>query len=705
MLSINDSVSKLHLVKPEHLEALSKLGIKTVKDLLYHFPRDWQDLSEIKKISEIRPGEKISIKARVKHLSIPGFPFRRVKITEALLEDETGNVVAIWFNQPYIKNSLRLGNEYYFSGKGQIYATKKQQTLQLTHPTFEMVREETIHVAGLIPDYPLTEGITQKQVRYWLKQALESLPQLIEILPEKLKKKMKLIGHTEAIKNLHFPDDAAHLKKAKNRLAFEELFLFQLAFQSYKKTLKCLPAPAIQFDKNLVSQFVEKLSFQLTASQRLSAWEILSDMAKPHPMNRLLEGEVGSGKTVVAGLAMLETATAGYQSILLAPTEILAWQHYQTLEKLFAHTGIKIALQTRSHKIGEIREIREGTIKIIAGTHALLQERISFHKIGLLVIDEQHRFGIKQRQALLRGQAELVPHLLSMTATPIPRTLALAFYGDLDISKLKELPSGRKKVITKLASPENRVLAYEVVRKELQRGRQAYVIVPLVGETSDLSPLPNPPPQGEGNTNETKSVITEVEKLKKIFPEFQIGLLHGKMPGEEKKKIMQVFSAKGGSATGGKAHKIDILVSTTVVEVGVDVPNATIMIIENAERFGLSQLHQLRGRVGRSHLQSLCVLFAGLYSETTRQRLEAVVNSNDGFELAEIDLKMRGAGEILGTKQSGFIPFKIASLSDEKTIESAKKEALALLEQDPELENYPMLMKKVAEISKEAHLE
>ena len=687
MANLNDLVSKLNLVKPEHAEALGRLGIKTVKDLLYHFPRDWEDLSEIKKISEIRPGEKISIKARVKHLSSPGFPFRPVNITEALLEDETGNVVAIWFNQPYIKNSLRAGNEYYFSGKGQIYAAKKQQSLQLAHPTFEMVKEETIHVAGLIPVYQSTEGITQKQIRYWLKQALDSLPELSDILPENLKKKMKLIGHTEAIKNLHFPRSGAHLKKAKNRLAFEELFLFQLAFQSYKKTLKNLPAPAIAFDKDLVSRFVEKLPFDLTASQRLSAWEILSDMSKPHPMNRLLEGEVGSGKTVVAGLAMLEAATAGYQSILLAPTEILAWQHYQTLEKLFSHTTINISLQTRSHKIGEIKDI-------VVGTHALLQENVRFQKIGLLVVDEQHRFGVKQRAKLQNTDQGLVPHLLSMTATPIPRTLALAFYGDLDISKLKELPSGRKKVITRLVAPENRQVAYEFIRKELGRGRQAYVVVPLVGETTELSPLPNPPPQGEGNTNDTKSVITEVEKIRKIFPEFTVGMLHGRMKGEEKKKIMQEF----------KNNKTQILVSTTVVEVGVDVPNATVMIIENAGRFGLSQLHQLRGRVGRSNLQSLCVLFAGLYSETTRERLTAVVGSNDGFELAEIDLKLRGAGTMLGTKQSGFIPFKIASLSDVKTIESAKKEAQAFLEQDG-LASYPTLANKVAEISKEAHLE
>lgn len=683
MLSLNDPISKLHLVKPEHLEALARLDIKTVKDLVYHFPRDWQDLSEIKNISEIRAGEKINIRARVKHVANPGFPFRRVKITEALLEDETGNVVAVWFNQPYIKNSLRVGNEYYFSGKGQIYSHAKRSSgvgVQLQHPTFELVKPDTIHVAGIIPDYPLTEGITQKQIRYWLKQALDSLPEIPDILPPDLRKKLKLTPHADSVKNLHFPSDEIHLEKARERLAFEELFLFQLAFQSYKKTLKRLPAPAISFDKNLVSSFVANLPFKLTCSQRLSAWEILSDMARPYPMNRLLEGEVGSGKTVVAGLAMLETATNGYQSVMLAPTEILAWQHYQTLEKLFSHSDVSISLQTRNHKIGEIREIGTGRKKIIIGTHALLQEQVRFDKIGLLVVDEQHRFGVKQRQRLLRGHAPLVPHLLSMTATPIPRTLALAFYGDLDISILKELPKGRKKIITRLVSPENRAKAYEFVRKELQRGRQAYVIVPLVEESEKLA---------------VKSVGDEAKKLEQIFPEFTINMLHGRMKGEEKKKIMQEF----------KENKIRILVSTTVVEVGVDIPNATIMIIENAERFGLSQLHQLRGRVGRSNLQSLCILFTEEPSEITRERLEAIVNSNDGFALAEIDLKLRGAGEILGTRQSGFVPFKIARLSDEKTITLAKKEALILLDEDPQLQNYPELADEIAEISREAHLE
>ena len=859
---LQDSVSKLHLLKPEHEKALGKFGIKTIGDLLQHFPRDWQDLSDIKKIADIRPGEKINIRARVKHISNPGFRFRRVKLTEALLEDDTGNVVAVWFNQPYLKNTLKIGSEYYFSGKAQIYSAKKTATLQLQNPTFELVKTENIHVAGIIPVYQLTEGITQKQFRYWLKQGLEALADNTDLLPQTVRTRLKLLDLNVALRNIHFPEDNGTLEAARARLAFEELFLFQLAFQSYKKTLKSLPAPAISFDTKLVSGFVKSLPFALTHSQRLAAFEILKDLALPHPMNRLLEGEVGSGKTVVAGLAMYATAYAGLQSVLLAPTEILALQHYETLKKLFAHADIEIALVTRSHKIQPPTSNFQPPIVI--GTHALLQEKIEFDNIGLLVVDEQHRFGVKQRQTLLRrstpiekqintdvntdllykdltykirgaifsvynelgpghkeiiyhkallaeltkqslafdtekilpveyngekvgiykpdvivdnkiileikaiaflggleqkqiwsylkgsayklallvnfGGRELqikriihdvsrlnqresasnlrksaleVPHLLSMTATPIPRTLALAFYGDLDISRLKELPSGRKKIITKLVSPDKRAIAYEFIRKELARGRQAYVIVPLVGEpqtnadftrtNADMfpSPLQFGGQAGVGRVAdrpgevEKKSVAAESEKLTKIFPEFQIGTLHGRMSGEEKKGAMDDFSA----------NKIRILVSTTVVEVGVDVPNATIMIIENAERFGLATLHQLRGRVGRGRFQSLCILFAETNSDPSRERLQAVVNSTDGFALAEIDLKLRGAGEILGTKQSGYIPFKIAKLSDHKAIELAKQEALGLLAQDPKLTQYPGLAEKVAEISKEAHLE
>ena len=716
MISLHDSVAKLHLVNQDCAIALKRLNIITVEDLLYCFPRDWQDLSEIKPIAEIKPGEKVNIRAKLKSIKHHRSPRRRMHISTGLLEDLTGNIVAVWFNQPFLKNSLNTGKNYYFSGKAQIYADKKGgQTLQLQSPTFELVKEETIHTAGIIPVYELTEGLTQKQLRDFLKQGLAALPEIADFLPQTLRKSLNLADLQSAIRNIHFPSDKDSLESARRRLAFDELFLFQLAFLSYKRKLKILPAPRFVFNTSLVKKFVESLPFKLTGSQRIAAWEILKDLAENHPMNRLLEGEVGSGKTVVAGIAMLEVAKAGFQSVLLAPTEILAWQHYQTLKELFKNTGLDIALLTRSHKIQP--PTSNFQLPIIIGTHALLQERVKFSRIGLLVVDEQHRFGVKQRAQLTRGQ-KLVPHLLSMTATPIPRSLALAFYGDLDISQLRELPKGRKKIITRLVEPQKRKIAYEFIKKEIQKGRQAYVVTALIGEED--SPPPNLPHQGGGKganspplmggdrgggEGEIKAAITESEKLKKIFPEFVIGLLHGRLPGGEKKKIMEEFSAKGGSASGGKSSRIDILVSTTVIEVGVDVPNATIMVIENAERFGLAQLHQLRGRVGRSDLQSFCLLFAENASEITKNRLEAVVKSNDGFELAEIDLDIRGPGEVLGQRQSGYIPFKIAKLSDRAMIKLAKSTAEKILDQDPNLAGAPLLKQKIESLSRDIHLE
>ena len=677
MSSLNDPVTKLRLVGPASEQALNHLGIKTIYDLLAYFPRAWDDLTQIQTISEIRPNEKINLKARVRKIADHRAWFRRMHLTEGLIEDETGSIIAVWFNQPFIKNYLREGKEYYFSGKAQFYKEK----LQLSNPAFEAAKEDTIHTAGIIPMYELTEGITQKQIRYWLKSCLPLTSLIEDCLPSSIREKLRLAHIGYAVSQIHFPSSQESLEKARKRLSFDELFLFQLALSSFKKKIKSLPAPRIPFDVALVKKFVAGLPFRLTNSQRLAAWEILKDLALSPPMNRLLEGEVGSGKTVVAGIAMLEVAKTGWQTVLLSPTEILAWQHYQTLQNLFEKSGLQIALLTGSRKIGSPIEIANGNTKIIVGTHALLQEHVKFEKIGLLVVDEQHRFGVRQRMALLSGEHEssLVPHLLSMTATPIPRTLALAFYGDLDISVLRELPNGRKKVITKLVAPALRKTAYEFVRNEIKKGQQAYVVTPLIEESDKLG---------------AKAAMVEAEKLKKIFPGFQIGLLHGRLPAEKKKTVMEEF----------KAGKIQILVSTTVIEVGVDVPNATLMLIENAERFGLSQLHQLRGRVGRSNLQSYCLLFAENSGLAGIERLQALVKSNDGFALAEIDLKQRGAGEVLGTKQSGFVPFKIAKLSDRKLIKLAKEQAEQLLGEH-NLEDFPVLKQKVENLAKNAHLE
>ena len=713
MFSWNDPVNKLRLVSPSAEGALLSLGIKTIRDLVYHYPRQWQDLSDVLPISSALPGESLNVRAAIKKLSEHRTKWRRMHLTEATLEDKTGTITAVWFNQPFLKRVLKPGKEYYFTGKVQNYESKGR--LQLQNPAFELVKEETIHTAGIVPVYPLTEGITQKQIRYWISQALQDVPALPDHLPAPLLERNRLPALSAALRNIHFPKNSADLELAKKRLTFDELFVFQLALLSFKSNLKNLPAPVIPFEVETIKSFVTSLPFTLTPSQRLAAWEILQDIQKPNPMNRLLEGEVGSGKTVVAGLAMLQTARRGWQSVLLAPTEILAWQHYQTLQNLLNHADIPIALLTRSRKTihnpslpplasrgettplkvrgveGELlKGISSGETKVIIGTHALLQENVRFRKIGLLIVDEQHRFGVKQRGTLLRAEdRELVPHLLSMTATPIPRTLALTLYGDLDISMLRELPKGRKKIITRLVAPEKRAVAYDFIAKKLKEGRQMYVVTPLI------SPHLSSPTGGEELKEGVKAATAEAEKLKEIFPSFRVGLLHGRLKAAEKQTVMAAF----------KNGKLDILVSTTVIEVGVDVPNACIMLIENAERFGLSQLHQLRGRVGRGEHQSYCILFAEAATEYTLERLQAVVNSTDGFALAEKDLELRGPGEVIGTKQSGYLPLRIATLSDRQTAKLAKKEAETLLKSSPELGEYPLLKEKADAVAKDAHLE
>src|SRR3989338_8412257 len=629
MLSWSDSVNKLHLVSPSAEGALLSLGIKTIRDLVYHYPRQWQDLSDVLPISSALPGESLNVRAAIKKLSEHRTKWRRMHLTEATLEDKTGTITAVWFNQPFLKRVLKPGKEYYFTGKVQNYESKGR--LQLQNPAFELVKEETIHTAGIVPVYPLTEGITQKQIRYWMSQALQDVPALPDPLPAPLLERNRLPALSAALRNIHFPKNSADLELAKKRLTFDELFVFQLALLSFKSKLKNLPAPVIPFEVETIKSFVTSLPFTLTPSQRLAAWEILQDIQKPNPMNRLLEGEVGSGKTVVAGLAMFQTARRGWQSVLLAPTEILAWQHYQTIKNLLAHADIPIALLTRGHKASSLSvvsrsemtkqsqeeiaarsssarkdsllsDIADGKTKVIVGTHALLQENVRFRKIGLLIVDEQHRFGVKQRGTLLRAEdRELVPHLLSMTATPIPRTLALTLYGDLDISMLRELPKGRKKIITRLVAPEKRAVAYDFIAKKLKEGRQMYVVTPLI------SPHLSSPTGGEELKEGGKAATAEAEKLKNIFPSFRVGLLHGRLKAAEKQTVMNDF----------RDGKLDILVSTTVIEVGVDVPNACIMLIENAERFGLSQLHQLRGRVGRGEHQSYCLMFAEAATEYT----------------------------------------------------------------------------------------
>ncbi|KKQ59948.1 MAG: ATP-dependent DNA helicase, partial [Parcubacteria group bacterium GW2011_GWE2_38_18] len=563
-------------------------------------------------------------------------------------------------------------------------------------------------------NYHLTGNLTQKQLRYLIKQVIGLAEWLEDWLPKEVIKKYGLVSLAEAIKKIHFPQKLEDVEIAKQRLAFDELFLVQLQSILAKQEFSASTASSIPFDEQKTKDFVSKLPFKLTDAQRKASWEILLDIAKSKPMTRLLEGDVGSGKTLVAILAMLNVAWNDKQAVLMAPTEILAKQHYVTISNLLKDYGITVGLITRTEKKMNKSEVRSQksenkrtkkatsdfillNSKIIIGTHAIIQEKIEFNDLALTVIDEQHRFGVGQRKTLISKAGQLnegiisAPHLLSMTATPIPRSLALALYGDLDVSVINEMPADRKKIITKVVLEKDRQAAYDFVRKEIGNGRQAFVICPLI-EMTDTAQLS----EKEISFLGTKSVKEEYEKLnKEVFPDLNIGMLHGKMKTAEKESVMNEFIA----------NKIKVLVATSVVEVGVDIPNASIMLIEGAERFGLAQLHQFRGRVGRSEHQSYCLLFSESNSLQSNTRLKALVDHDDGVTLAKIDLKLRGPGEVYGTMQKGFPELKVASLFDFDLMKKAKEAAQLIVDTDPSLNGWPGLKNKVGKFEDEIHLE
>jgi len=685
-MKLTDSISNLPKVGPKTEESFSKLGIRTTRDLLWHLPVSYQDLTKITKISDLKPNVFVTIKANLQTIANKRAWKRRMSITEALAEDGSGSIQIVWFNQPYLEKSLKTEREYYFTGKVQL----GQRGLQLMSPAWELVKTEQTHVARIVPIYALSGRLSSKLIRFLLKEIMPLTDRIKDWLPREIRNEYKLIDLGEAIRQVHFPESITKQKEAKRRLAFDELFLLQLAALARKKELAKHQAEAIPFNKNLVRSFVDGLGFTLTNAQRKSAWEILQDLERTTPMNRLLEGDVGSGKTLVATIALLEVATAGRQGALMAPTEVLASQHFQTLCQYLSSQKVSIGLLTNNYQkicqAGKVEEttslrnqIKSGRVDIIVGTHALIQKKVEYADLALVVVDEQHRFGVAQRKQLRDKTPERIPHFLSMTATPIPRTLTLTLYGDLDISLIDEMPKNRLPIKTYYVPPQKRRGAYDFVRQEINDGRQAFVICPLIDESDKLG---------------VKSTTTEYEKLsQKIFPDLKIGLLHGKLKPIEKQGAMQQF----------KKGEIDILVATAVVEVGVDVPNATIMLIEGAERFGLAQLHQFRGRVGRGRHQSYCLLFTDSTSDNTKQRLEALVKSRDGFALAEADLKQRGPGEVFGTKQSGIPDLRVASLTDLKLIKTAREAAQTALNSGRR--KYPQLQKKLAKFQKEIHWE
>jgi ATP-dependent DNA helicase RecG len=707
MLTLDTKLEALGRIGAATAKKLKKLELATAQDLLLYFPFRYDDFSRVTPIKDLKPGESANVVGRLELIQNKRSFRRRMNITEALVTDGDSSVKVIWFNQPYITKNLKEGDLISIAGK----VDEDFSGPYFSAPSYERLTDSAaVHTQGLVPNYHLTEGLTQKQLRFFLKQIIGLSGSLPDWLPEDTRKKHKLLPYAEAVKNIHFPKTLDDSEVARRRIAFNELILLQLQSQLVRRELAEAQASPVPFQEEATKKFVARLNFKLTNDQRKAAWAILRDLEQPHPMSRLLEGDVGSGKTVVAALALLNVALAGKQAALLAPTEILAAQHFQTLSKLFEETGIKIGLVTRSSKQifnfqffppkrdpAEAVAIFNKTAKknnklsaefiiqnsdIIIGTHALIQDKIKFKNLALAVIDEQHRFGVAQRQALLeKAGSGLTPHLLSLTATPIPRSLALGIYGDLDISVIKESPTGRKKILTKIVPEDKRAVAYRFIREQIVAGRQVFVICPLIDFSDKLG---------------VKSVKQEYERLdKQVFPDLKIGILHGKMKAAEKEKVMREFLE----------NKIKILVSTSVVEVGVDVPNASVMMIEGAERFGLAQLHQFRGRVGRSIHQSYCFLFSESESEQSLRRLETLVNHFDGFELAKMDLKFRGAGRLFGTEQSGFPELKIATLFDYELMREAREAALALIDEDAELKKWPELKALVRPLLEKVHLE
>lgn len=654
------------------IKDLAKFGIKHATDLLEHYPVRYEDFSDKRLIADLQPGEIVTIAGVVTSIKARPLAGRRLTLIEGVITDVSGSLNVIWFNQKFLLKTLSPGTHVLLSGTVEW----QKKGLQLKNPAYEVQRAgESTHTGRIVPVYSLSGSLTQKRLRTAVKFVLsQSRP--VDWLPEEIRQSEGLVDLAFAEHQVHFPDSDEHKDSARRRLQFDELFLYELSHLRSRAELKKQSAPEIPEAIEEVKAFVAELPFELTGAQRKSAWQILKDMALHEPMNRLLEGDVGSGKTLVAAIAAISAAASGYQTVVLAPTEILAEQHAKTFEK-YLGKRLRVSLITRTHK-------GDPSAPLIVGTHALLEDKITFQRLGLVVVDEQHRFGVRQRQSLREKQLEDggLPHLLSMTATPIPRTLALTLYGDLDISVLDEMPKGRKAIKTTLIRKGEEDQAFAQVRKELDAGQQAFFVCPLIDASEEI---------------EAKSVSELAESLAKgPLKGYRLATLHGRMKSEEKQRIMEEF-------VQGKS---DVLISTTVIEVGVDVPNATVMFVEGAERFGLAQLHQLRGRVGRSDLPSHCYLRpSGFVPEATYARLRAMVECQNGFELAERDLALRGPGDVYGIVQSGFEGFKLADIFNAPLIAAARNQAVDLLKQEEGLSRYPLLQEKLEAYVRKVHFE
>lgn len=673
---------------------LAKRGLTTVSDLLRHLPRTYEDYSAIRPIMELEVGEPATVEGRVVSLSAGRTYRRQVFLTEAILEDDTGQIRAIWFGNRFIAQTLREGLRVRLSGR----VSEDGKGLLFKTPDYERASREATHTARLIPVYPEAGGVSSRFFRWQIGELLDAVREIPDPIPSEILKRLHLPDLHTALRYIHKPERPEEWMLARKRFAFDEMFLFQLKAQQAKTLYDRSSAVPIRISESQQKSFIRTLPFEPTGAQTRTIGEILADLGESRPMNRLLNGDVGSGKTLVAASALRAVALSDYQAVLLAPTEVLARQHFENLSTLFADEPFTVALMTREYrslgresasKAALSKAIQAGIPKVMVGTHALLEESVRFQNLALVIVDEQHRFGVEQRAALQSRASEIsdgleteTPHFLTMTATPIPRTLALAFFGDLALSVLDEMPKGRQPIETKIArNRADRELVYEFIRSEAKKRKQTFVILPLVEESEALE--------------DVKSATEEAERLRTdIFPELAVGLVHGRMKAKEKEEEMRKF----------RDGETDILVATAVVEVGVDIPNATVMLIENADRFGLAQLHQFRGRIGRGDRKSYCFLFPG-DGDTEHVRLDALERSASGFEIAEKDLKLRGPGAFFGTRQSGLPDIAMENLSNLRLVEIARSEVADLLVSDPELEHNPILKSELRRFEEKIHWE
>ena len=670
-MTLESPLTEIRGVGAALAKKLATVGLASVADLVDYYPRRYDDYSNLQPMSQLKPGI-VTVQAHINQ--VKGRYVRRgLHITEALASDDSGSIRLVWFNQPYRANAIKTETDYFISGQFEL----SNRRWAIMNPSMELVSDFPVNTARIVPVYGLTKGLRQSDIRRALREVAPAIGDLQETLPAWVLRQQKLIDLNQATIGIHFPNSEESLTQARLRLGFEEVFRLSLASLLNKYELLKEHSLKVPFKADLAKDFVSHLPFKLTDAQRKVIWQIYQDMEKEQPMNRLIEGDVGSGKTVVAAMAALMAMEQGFQVALMAPTELLARQHAETVYKLleplgFAdQVGLLIGSLKAAQKADVHKRIKSGAIRLMIGTHALISEKVGMEKLGLVIIDEQHRFGVEQRKKLL-AKAGHAPHVLNLTATPIPRSLALTLYGELDISVIDTKPADRLPIITKIVSPNSRATLYNKIEEQLAAGRQMFVVCPLITE-SELSP--------------GQAAEKVYEQIKAQFKGYKVGLLHGKLKADVKNKTMEDFVAK----------KLDILVATTVIEVGVDVPNATVMLIEDADRFGLAQIHQLRGRVGRSHHQGYCYLMTSDSSAPSR-RLRALEQTDNGFKLAELDLEMRGPGAIYGVSQHGALDLRIAKLTDTKLISAARQAAQEFIDKQENLLKYKQLYAHVTKL-------